>query len=166
MATIERPRFEDCTGYNDCDDGIYADALDEYCTRLDEYVDMLEDRCKTIDLSNKILKARNKELDNYRRDVELALKMAIDDAAPYVGKWEMIAEKRGEQLTFEYCVGVNKLYLHSVYGFYYLIARKQRLEERLDIELESKAQAAETIEIKTVNGETVQFGDIPPIKMR
>lgn len=126
---MERPKFEDCTGHNDCDDGIYADALEEYSTKLEEYADQLEEHCKTLYLDNKILKACNKELDNYRRDVESALKMAIDDAVPYVGKWGTIAEERGEQSIFEHCVRVNKLYTHSVYGFYYLIAKKQRLEK-------------------------------------
>ena len=129
MDTMKRPRFEDIKGHNDEDDGIYADALEEYSTKLERYADALENHCKTLDLDNKILKARNKTLDNYRRDVESALKMVIDDATPYVVKWRMIAEKRGELSTFNHCVRFNKFYIDSVYGFYYLIAKKQRLKK-------------------------------------
>ncbi len=126
---MERPRFKDCLGYNDQGYKSYADVLDEYSTKLEEYADQLEEHCKTLDLDNKILKTCNKELDNYRRDVESALKMAIDDAVPYVGKWGTIAEERGEQSIFEHCIRINKLYTHGVYGFYYLIAKKQRLKK-------------------------------------
>jgi hypothetical protein len=157
MAIIERPRFEDCTGHNDCDDGIYADALDEYSTKLEEYADTLENRCKTLDLDNKTLKAWSDSLEKYLKDVELALRMAIADATPRVVDWGLIADKRGERPRYNYYNDCIFSETKAVSNFYIAIASKQRLQERLDIELESKAQAAETTEIKSVNGETVQF---------
>ena len=159
MDNIKRPRFEDCTGHNDCDDGIYADALDEYSTKLEEYADTLEDHCKTLDLDNKTLKAWSDSLEKYLKDVELALKMAIADATPLVVDWGLIADKRGERPRYNYCNDCIFSETKAVSDFYIAIASKQRLQERLDIELESKAQAqaSETIEIKTTDGRTVQI---------
>ena len=157
METMKRPRFEDVKGHNDEDDGIYADALDEYSTKLEEYADTLEDRCKTLDLDNKTLKAWSDSLEKYLKDVELALRMAIADATPRVVDWGLIADKRGERPRYNYYNDCIFSETKAVSNFYIAIASKQRLQERLDIELESKAQAAETTEIRTVNDETVQF---------
>lgn len=145
MDTMKRPRFEDVTGHNDEDDGIYADALDEHCTRLNEYVDMLEDRCKTLDLDNKTLKAWSDSLEKYLKDVELALKMVIADATPRVVDWGLIANKRGELPRYNYFNDCIFSETKAVSNFYISIASKQRLQERLDIELESKAQANERL---------------------
>lgn len=154
---MERPKFEDCVGHNDCDDGIYADALDEYVTKLDEYIETLEEHCKTLDLDNKTLRVWGDSLEKYLKDVELALKMAIADATPLVVDWGLIADKRGERPRYNYCNDCIFSETKAVSDFYIAIASKQRLQERLDIELELKAQASETVEIKTVNGEIVQL---------
>ena len=55
METMKRPRFEDVKGHNDEDDGIYADALEEYSTKLERYVDRLERRYKLLEYRNKHL---------------------------------------------------------------------------------------------------------------
>lgn len=146
MDTMKRPRFEDVTGHNDCDDGIYADALDEYSTKLEEYADTLEDRCKTLDLDNKTLKAWSDSLEKYLKDVELALKMAIADATPLVVDWGLIANKRGERPRYNYFNDCIFSETKAVSNFYISIASKQRLQDRLDIELESKAQADERLQ--------------------
>lgn len=157
MDTMERPRFEDIPGHNDQDDGVYADALDEHCIRLNEYVDTLEYHYKTLDLDNKTLKAWSDSLEKYLKDVELALKMAIADATPFVVDWGLIADKRGERPRYNYCNDCIFSETKAVSNFYIAIASKQRIQERLDIELESKAQAAETIDITTIDGRTVQI---------
>lgn len=157
MATMERPRFEDVPGHNDQDDGIYADALDEYSTKLEEYVKALEYHCNTLDLDNKALKVWSDSLEKYLKDVELALKMAIADATPHVVDWGLIADKRGERPRYNYCNDCIFSETKAVSNFYISIATKQRIQERLDIELESKAQAAETVDITTIDGRTIQI---------
>lgn len=157
MDTMKRPRFEDVKGHNDQDDGIYADALDEYSTKLEEYVETLEDHCKTLDLDNKTLKVWSDSLEKYLKDVELALKMAIADATPLVVDWGLIADKRGERPRYNHYSDGIFSEIKAVSNFYISIASKQRLQDRLDIELESKAQAAETVDITTIDGRTVQI---------
>ena len=146
MDTIERPRFEDIQGHNDCDDGIYANALDEYNTKLEEYVKALEYHCNTLDLDNKALKVWSDSLEKYLRDVELALKMAIADATPHVVDWGLIADKRGERPRYNYCNDCIFSETKAVSDFYISIATKQRLQDRLDIEIEKHMSSDEVME--------------------
>ena len=146
MDTMERPRFEDIPGHNDQDDGIYADALDEYYTRLNDYVDMLEYRCNNLDLDNKTLKAWSDSLEKYLKDVELALKMAITDATPHVVDWGLIADKRGERPRYNCCNDCIFSETKAVSDFYISIATKQRLQDRLDIEIEKHMSSDEVME--------------------
>lgn len=90
MDTMKRPRFEDITGHNDQDDGIYADALDEYSTKLERYADQLEEHYKSIELDNKILRNFEENVVRYGKSDELALKMAIGDFYKTLAFDEMI----------------------------------------------------------------------------
>lgn len=131
MNTIERPRFEDCTGHNDSDECIYADALDEYSTKLERYADQLEECYKSIELDNKILRNFEENVVRYGKSVELALKMAIGDAMPYVSEWGMIADDRGKSAKYAACIRENKSYISGIVDFYKMLAFDEMIEAEL-----------------------------------
>lgn len=131
MATIERPRFEDCTGHNDSDECIYADALDEYSTKLEKYADQLEERYKSIELDNKTLRSFDESVVRYGKSVELALKIAIEDAMPYVSEWGMIADNRGKSAKYAACIRKNKSYISGIADFYKMLAFDEMIEAGL-----------------------------------
>ena len=132
MAIIERPRFEDCTGHNDCDDGIYADALDEYSTKLERYVDRLERRYKLLEFRNKHLLTA---LDHFSVAYSAAcnaVRFAVEDAMSDVSEWRRFAEERGMEESFDYNVNSEKSYIEGVANFYINLGyRFERLQKEV-----------------------------------
>lgn len=130
MNTMKRPRFEDIKGHNDEDDGIYADALEEYSTKLERYADRLE-RC------NKGLKNRNKwlltTLDHHSIAYSAAcnaVRYAVGDAMSDVSEWRRFAEDRGMEESFDHNVNTNKSYIEGVAQFYINLGyRNERLQK-------------------------------------
>jgi len=128
MDTMKRPRFEDIKGHNDEDDGIYADALEEYVTKLERYADRLE-RC------NKGLKNRNKwlltTLDHHSIAYSAAcntVRFAVEDAMSDVSEWRRFAEERGMEESFDHNVNTEKSYIEGVANFYINLGyRNERL---------------------------------------
>lgn len=132
MAIIERPRFEDCTGHNDCDDGIYADALDEYSTKLERYADRLERRCKELENRNRgLLRA----LDHFSVAYSAAcnaVRFVVGDAMSDVSEWRRFAEDRGMEESFDYDINTNKSYIEGVADFYINLGyRNERLQKEV-----------------------------------
>lgn len=132
MDTMKRPRFEDIKGHNDEDDGIYADALEEYVTKLERYADRLE-RC------NKGLKNRNKwlltTLDHYSIAYSAAcnaVRFAVEDAMSDVSEWRRFAEERGMGESFDHNVNIEKSYIEGVADFYINLGyRNERLQKEV-----------------------------------
>lgn len=130
MDTMKRPRFEDIKGHNDEDDGIYADALEEYSTKLERYADRLE-RC------NKGLKNRNKwlltTLDHFSVAYSAAcnaVRFAVGDAMSDVSEWRRFAEERGTEDCFNECVNSEESYVEGVVQFYINLGyRNERLQK-------------------------------------
>lgn len=130
MDNIKRPRFEDIKGHNDEDDGIYADALEEYVTKLERYADRLE-RC------NKGLKNRNKwlltTLDHHSIAYSAAcnaVRFAVGDAISDVSEWRRFAVERGMEESFDHNVNSEKSYIEGVAQFYINLGyRNERLQK-------------------------------------
>lgn len=130
MDTMKRPRFEDIKGHNDEDDGIYADALEEYVTKLERYADRLE-RC------NKGLKNRNKwlltTLDHHSIAYSAAcnaVRFAVGDAMSDVSEWRRFAVERGMEESFDHNVNSEKSYIEGVAQFYINLGyRFERLQK-------------------------------------
>lgn len=118
MDNIKRSRFEDCTGHNDCDDGIYADALEEYSTKLEEYADRLEKRCKDLEYRNKHLLTT---LDHFSVGYSAAcntVRFAVEDAMSDVSEWRRFAEDCGMEDSFDEITKTEKSYIEGVAQFY------------------------------------------------
>lgn len=101
MDTMKRPRFEDIKGHNDEDDGIYADALEEYNTKLERYADRLDRHCKELENRNKHLLTT---LDHFS--------LACSSV------WRRFAEERGMEESFDEIVNSEKSYIEGVAQFY------------------------------------------------
>ena len=128
MAIIERPRFEDIKGHNDEDDGIYADALEEYSTKLERYADRLERRYKLLEYRNKHLLTT---LDHFSVAYSAAcnaVRFAVGDAMSDVSEWKRFAEERGMEDSFNECVNSEESYIEGVANFYINLGyRNERL---------------------------------------
>lgn len=130
MDTMKRPRFEDCTGHNDQDDRIYADALDEYSTKLEEYTDRLERRYKLLEYRNKHLLTT---LDHFSVAYSAACnaaRFAVSDAMSDVSEWRRFAVERGMEESFDHNVNTEKSYIEGVAQFYINLGyRNERLQK-------------------------------------
>ena len=128
MDTMKRPRFEDIKGHNDEDDGIYADALEEYSTKLERYADRLERRYKLLEYRNKHLLTT---LDHFSVAYSAAcnaVRFAVGDAMSDVSEWRRFAEERGMEDCFNECVNSEELYIEGVANFYINLGyRNERL---------------------------------------
>lgn len=128
MDTMKRPRFEDITGHNDEDDGIYADALEEYSNKLERYADRLERRCKELENRNKGLL---RTLDHFSVAYSAAcnaVRFAVEDAMSDVSEWRRFAEERGMEESFDEIVNSEKSYIEGVAQFYINLGyRNERL---------------------------------------
>lgn len=132
MDTMKRPRFEDITGHNDEDDGIYADALEEYSTKLERYADRLERRCKELENRNRGLL---RTLDHFSVAYSAAcnaVRFAVGDAMSDVSEWRRFAEDRGMEESFDHNVNTNKSYIEGVADFYINLGyRNERLQKEV-----------------------------------
>lgn len=128
MDTMKRPRFEDIKGHNDEDDGIYADALEEYRSKLERYADRLERRYKLLEYRNKHLLTT---LDHFSVAYSAAcnaVRFAVGDAMSDVSEWRRFAEERGMEDCFNECVNSEKSYIEGVAQFYINLGyRNERL---------------------------------------
>lgn len=128
MDTMKRPRFEDIKGHNDEDDGIYADALEEYSNKLERYADRLEIRCKVLEYRNKHLLTA---LDHFSVAYSAACnaaRFAVSDAMSDVSEWRRFAEERGMEELFDEFVNSEKSYIEGVANFYINLGyRNERL---------------------------------------
>lgn len=128
MDTMKRPRFEDVKGHNDEDDGIYADALEEYSTKLERYADRLERRIKELENRNKWLMTT---LDHHSVGYSAAcnaVRFAVEDAMSDVSEWRRFAEERGMEESFDHNVNSEKSYIEGVANFYINLGyRNERL---------------------------------------
>lgn len=134
MDTMKRPRFEDCTGRNDQDDGIYADALEEYSTKLERYADRLERRYKLLEYRNKHLLTT---LDHFSVAYSAAcnaVRFAVGDAMSDVSEWRRFAEERGTEESFDEIINSEKSYIEGVAQFYINLGyRNERLQKEARI---------------------------------
>lgn len=130
MDTMKRPRFEDIRGHNDEDDGIYADALEEYSNKLERYADRLERRIKELENRNKWLMMT---LDHYSVGYSAAcnaVRFAVEDAMSDVSEWRRFAEERGMEDCFNECVNSEESYIEGVAQFYINLGyRNERLQK-------------------------------------
>lgn len=128
MDTMKRPRFEDIKGHNDEDDGIYADALDEYSNKLERYADRLERRYKVLEYRNKHLLTA---LDHFSVAYSAAcnaVRFAVGDAMSDVSEWRRFAENRDMEDCFNECVDSEESYIEGVANFYINLGyRNERL---------------------------------------
>lgn len=132
MDNIKRPRFEDIKGHNDEDDGIYADALEEYSTKLERYADRLERRYKLLEYRNKHLLTT---LDHFSVAYSAAcnaVRFAVGDAMSDVSEWRRFAVERGMEESFDHNVNTEKSYIEGVAQFYINLGyRFERLQKEV-----------------------------------